>query len=160
MKADDLQEHPEGGRFQEVFRSNVTVSRIGPGGETGSADSRTRAALTHIYFSLESGEVSAFHKVASDEVWNLYRGQGLKLHVWDGTHTPPETHILSRDSGHFCEVVPAGCWQAAEPLSGTVLAGCTVAPGFEFEDFELMETGSEEARLLATLSNGWDRFLS
>lgn len=160
MQADDLQEHPEGGRFQEVFRSDVTVTRIEPSGDPDTAGHQTRAALTHIYFSLEPGEVSAFHRVASDEVWNLYRGEGLKLHVWDGSDAPPETHLLSAESGHFCQVVPAGHWQAAEPLSETVLTGCTVAPGFEFEDFVLMDAGSVEAERLASIDAGWNRFIA
>ena len=72
MKPVDLIEHPEGGRFREVFRSAATVTR---------ADGDERAALTHIYFSLNGDEVSRFHKVRSDEVWNLYRGTGLYLYT-------------------------------------------------------------------------------
>ena len=70
------------GRFLEVVESNTTVE---------TADGRTRSALTHIYFALDSGEVSRFHKVASDEVWNLYCGTGVYLHVWNGSDKPPET---------------------------------------------------------------------
>ncbi len=68
MKPIDLTEHPEGGRFREVFRSAKTVF---------TQDGAIKSALTHIYFSLKSGEVSRFHRVASDEIWNLYQGSGL-----------------------------------------------------------------------------------
>lgn len=72
MKPDDLIAHPEGGRFREVFRSGRIVS---------TQDGAKRSALTHICFSLEPGEVSRFHKVAADEIWNLYRGAGLRIYV-------------------------------------------------------------------------------
>jgi predicted cupin superfamily sugar epimerase len=72
----DLIEHPEGGRFREVFRSKARVT-------TRRGDSRS--ALTHIYFSLNQGEVSRFHRVTSDEVWNLYQGTGLRLYTWADT---------------------------------------------------------------------------
>ncbi len=139
MKPDNMVDHPEGGRFCEVFRSIERVT-------TGKGESRS--ALTHIYFSLKPGEVSKFHRVTSDEVWNLYRGRALNLYVWDGTDTPPKCITLSREDDNFCHVVPADCWQAAEPVSDTVLVGCSVAPGFEFNDFTLIDPGSEEAEKL------------
>ena len=86
MKPVNLIEHPEGGRFREVFRSAKTVS---------TQDGITKSALTHIYFSLKQGEVSRFHKVTSDEIWNLYQGQGLSLYTWHGTSTPPKCITLS-----------------------------------------------------------------
>ena len=143
MKPDDLIDHPEGGRFREVFRSAESV--VGSNGVT-------RCALTHIYFSLNPGEVSRFHKVASDEVWNLYRGEGVILHTWDGSALPPRRITLSAHARRFCHVVPAGTWQAAEPVSETVLVGCSVAPGFEFSDFVLMDPQSEDARQLLAVA--------
>lgn len=143
MKPLDLTEHPEGGRFREVFRSGETVST--PGGDI-------RSAITHIYFSLNPGEKSRFHKVSSDEVWNLYQGEGLHLYTWDGSDRIPECITLSAGSNTFCHVIPAGIWQAAEPISGPVLAGCTVAPGFEFSDFTLIDPDSDEAKLLLSLA--------
>ena len=125
MKAIGLADHPEGGRFREVFRSVRTVSI--PNGVT-------RSALTHIYFALQPGEVSRFHKVASDEVWNLYQGTGIHF------------------DNCFCHVVPAGIWQAAEPISEPVLVGCSVAPGFEFSDFKMMDPNCAEAEILAALA--------
>lgn len=137
MKSDNLMEHPEGGRFKEVFRSAEIVT----------AEKGERCALTHIYFSLDEKEVSRFHKVSSDEVWNLYDGEGVVLYTWDETSgSLPEKTILSKKENRFCHVVPAGLWQAAAPLSGTVLVGCSVGPGFEFEDFLLIDPDSKEAR--------------
>ena len=134
MKPIDLIEHPEGGRFLEVFRSSVVVTKT---------DSPPRSVLTHIYFSLNEGEVSRFHRVQSDEVWNLYQGFGPYLYQWAGTDTQPQRTELSATSNSFCHVVPADHWQAAEPIAGTVLVGCSVAPGFEFTDFELISPNSD-----------------
>jgi len=149
MKPIDLLEHPEGGRFREVFRSARTVS---------TQDGTIRSALTHIYFSLKPGEVSRFHKVASDEIWNLYQGPGLNLYTWDGTNTPPECIILSTSNNCFCCVIPAGTWQAAEPILDTVLMGCSVAPGFEFSDFTLIDPISEDAQLLISIAPEMAKF--
>ena len=150
MKPIDLAEHPEGGRFREVFRSarDVTTPR-----------GQSRAALTHIYFSLRRGEVSRLHRVSADEVWNLYRGE-LRLICWRGDGGPPERIHLSAAANRFCHVVPAGSWQAAEPLGEEVLVGCSVAPGFTFADFELMRSGTETARLIVGLEPGMARFLA
>lgn len=148
MQPVDLMEHPEGGRFREVFRSAHKVSAL---------DGRKRSALTHIYFSLNPGEVSRFHMVASDEVWNLYQGTGLKLYTWDGTVSPPVCHTLSAGENCFCHVVPAGVWQAAEPLDNKVLVGCSVAPGFEFLDFRLIEP--ELAKLVLSIDPGMAKFI-
>jgi len=151
MKPIDLIEHPEGGRFREVFRSTRTVSK---------QDGRTRPALTHIYFSLKPGEVSRFHSVTSDEVWSLYQGAGLNLYTWDDTDTPPKCITLSARENCFCYVVPAGIWQAAAPVSDTVLVGCSVAPGFEFSDFTLIDPHSEEASRLLFLAPEMARFIT
>jgi hypothetical protein len=106
--------------------------------------------VTHIYFALGPDEVSSFHKLHSEEVWNLYRGDGVRLFLWDDPASTLETVDLAPDAGHYCHVVPARLWLAAAPLRGEVLTGCTVAPGFEFTDFELLAPGSDAAaRLLA-----------
>ena len=151
MKPIDLIEHPEGGRFREVYRSIKKVT---------SDDGSTKSALTHIYFSLKQGEVSRFHKVASDEVWNLYKGAGINLYTWDGTNSPPNRVTLSADNNCFCYVIPAGIWQAAEPISDTVLMGCSVAPGFEFSDFTLIDPDSDEAKVLTSASPDMVRFIN
>ncbi len=149
MKPVDLIAHPEGGRFREVYRSATVVS---------TSAGTSKSALTHIYFALNPGEISRFHKVASDEVWNLYQGEGLHLYAWDGTDTPPERITLSFETNQFCYVVPAGTWQAAEPVSDAVLVGCTVAPGFEFADFTLMDPDSDDGRKLVAVAPDFDRF--
>jgi uncharacterized protein len=150
MKPTDLQTHPEGGRFREVFRSARTVF---------ARDGATRSAMTHIYFSLGPGEVSKFHKVVSDEIWNLYRGPGLNLYIWDGSETPPRRITLSAVNNCFCQVVPADMWQAAEPIGDTVLVGCSVAPGFEFSDFQLMAADSEDAERVIAASPEMARYI-
>lgn len=145
----DLIEHPEGGRFREVFKSGQTVTK---------ANGETRSALTHIYFSLDPGEVSLFHKVSSDEIWNLYEGSAITLHTWDGSRNPPTSVTLSRETQRFCHVISAGMWQAAEPIADTVLVGCSVAPGFEFCDFQIMEPESEQAKQIHRLHPTFSRF--
>ncbi len=150
MKPVELNAHPEGGRFQEVFKSDATVT-------TGSG--QIRSALTHIYFSLNPGEVSRFHKVSSDEVWNLYQGNGIHLYIWDGSENPPSVMELSVRSNCFCHVVRAGHWQAAKPISDTILAGCSVAPGFEYSDFELIDPESERAKIIQDLDPSMSEFI-
>ena len=142
VKPGQLIQHPEGGRFREVFRSTRRVRA-----ESGTE----RSAITHIYFALGPGESSRFHRVASDEVWNLYEGAGVWLYLWNDASGTVEEWELSRDSGHYCQFVPAGVWQAAVPIRGPVLIGCSVAPGFEFADFTLLEAGGDEGRRLAAI---------
>ncbi|MEM7065073.1 MAG: cupin domain-containing protein [Cyanobacteria bacterium P01_B01_bin.77] len=142
MKYSDLLEHPEGGRYLEIYRSAKILA----------TDNKTRTALTHIYFSLEPHEVSRFHRVSNDEVWNLYQGEGLYLYQWDGQSSSLESIELSAKSMNFCHVIPAGYWQAAVPLKNRVLVGCSVAPGFEFEDFELIDSAPEVAAALRKLN--------
>lgn len=136
MKYEELIEHPEGGRFKEVFRSDAKVSEGG----------RTRSAVTHIYFSLNAGEVSRFHRVDSDEIWNLYEGAGIDLYIWNPENGHLDIIELSQKKKEYCGVVPAGFWQAAKPINEKVLVGCSVSPGFEFEDFELIDPDSQIAR--------------
>ena len=113
--------HPEGGFYRETYRSALTLDL--PGG-------RRRAAATAIHYLLPAGTWSAWHRVASDEVWHHYDGGALRLHLLGSG-----TRRLHRGEPQL--LVPAGVWQAAEPEDGPVLCGCTVAPGFDFADFEL-----------------------
>lgn len=138
MKEHELIEHPEGGRFKQVYRSEVSVKE----------GTRDRRALTHIYFSLNEDEVSRFHKVESDEIWNLYEGAGLVLYLWDENSEELETIELSRVNREYCHVIRAGLWQAALPIGGPVLVGCSVAPGFEYTDFTIIDPSGEKARRL------------
>jgi predicted cupin superfamily sugar epimerase len=132
-----LEPHPEGGYFRQTYRSEVVIKREAlPAGFSGA-----RAVSTAIYFLLEGKNFSEFHRLRSDEVWHFYAGEALVVHVIhpDGRYS---RILLGRDfeAGQvFQAVVPAGCWFAShvEGWKGWVLVGCTVAPGFEFEDFEL-----------------------
>ncbi len=116
-----LMPHPEGGFYRQTFRSPFSV-RL--------ADGRERSASTAIYYLLPQGAWSAWHRVQADEVWHYYDGAALQLF-----RLGMEPARLDRRSPQA--VVPAGVWQAALPDGGATLCGCTVAPGFEFEDFEL-----------------------
>jgi predicted cupin superfamily sugar epimerase len=125
MKGDDviellqLERHPEGGWFRQTFRDEV------PGG---------RAHSTLIYYLLEAGDRSGWHRIDSAEVWHWYAGAALELKV--GRTTLKLGNDLAagqRPQG----VVPRGEWQSARSLGDWTLVGCTVAPGFEFEHFEL-----------------------
>ena len=149
MKPVNFIEHPEGGRFCEVFRSGEKVT-------THSGE--TRSALSHIYFSLSKGIVGLFLRVRSDEVWNLYQGAGLLLYTWDGTDTLPDCTELSSSANCFCSVVPAGTWQAAEPIGDDVLLGCSVGPGFEFADFDLIDPASDQGKLIQSIDPGMSKF--
>jgi predicted cupin superfamily sugar epimerase len=136
-----LAPHPEGGFFREMWRSPLVIGNLPHGAP--------RAASTAIYFLLPAGSFSALHRVASDEVWHHYDGDPVELHVLEGrVH---QTFVLGRDleSGQRpLHVVPAGAWQAAVPIgSRWSLCGCTVAPGFDFADFE-MPSREELLRLL------------
>jgi len=150
MQPVNLKDHPEGGRFLEVFRSNTMVTT-----EKG----KVRSALTHIYFSLGRGEVSRFHKVQSAEVWNLYQGAGLYLYTWNEPDMGITRTELSAQSNTFCHVVPAGSWQAAEPIGESVLVGCSVGPGFDFADFELIDSQSSLIRKLLAIDSRLLKFI-
>ena len=142
-----LRPHPEGGHYREIFRSAYGVTR-------GDGRGR-RAALTSIYFLLSGGEVSRWHRVASDEAWHFYAGTGLELLRMPSGEDAPAGIESSRlgpvgvsSDGRMVRptaTIPAGDWQAARPVSaegvvggGYALVGCTVGPGFDFADFALM----------------------
>ena len=125
-----LAPHPEGGHYREVFRD-----RPATGG---------RGSATSIYYLLQQGERSHWHRVSDAvEIWNFHAGAALLLSLsCDGKTV--ETHRLGAaiDSGEVPQVtVPAGCWQAAESLGLWTLVGCAVAPAFSFEGFDLAPPG-------------------
>ena len=124
-----LAPHPESGWYRELHRSPLAVQ---------PDDGRTaRCALTSIDFVLCAGEYSAWHQVRSDEAWHLLEGQGLVLWLLPPTLDRIERVVLgpvAAGSAPRC-VVPAGWWQAAEPLGEFAYVGATVGPGFEFADF-------------------------
>jgi uncharacterized protein len=125
----DLKPHPEGGHYRETFRDSQTTD----GG---------RAASTAIYFLLKRGERSHWHRVDAAEGWHWHAGSALELRISAGTGTQilrlgPDLAIGERPQA----VVPARVWQVAESLGDWTLVGCTVAPGFRFEGFELAPPG-------------------
>ena len=136
-----LKPHPEGGYFAELFRSPHGLPAHGG----------TRAAVTAIWYLLTADQISRWHRVRSDEIWNWYEGGDLELLRCPGARQPVEVHRLGPvdGAGRIPQiVVPAGTWQAARPLGEHALVGCTVAPGFEFADFSLIHPRSGEAEWL------------
>jgi predicted cupin superfamily sugar epimerase len=128
----DLKPHPEGGHFRETFRD----ARAGEGG---------RAASTAIYFLLARGERSHWHRIDAVEVWHWYAGAPLALEIFQ-EQGRRERVTLGCDlaAGERPQAaVPARAWQAAQTLGDWTLAGCTVAPGFDFAKFELAPKGWE-----------------
>ena len=122
-----LSSHPEGGWYRQIFKSDERVTRLGDGAE--------RSALTTIYFLLVEGTYSAWHRVLSDEAWHFYEGDPIEVLTRKGENDAPE--ITRLDADHRMHVVRAGEWQAARTLGEYTLVGCTVGPGFEFDDFEM-----------------------
>lgn len=133
----ELQPHPEGGYYKEVYRSEGSISEAClPNTFQGE-----RSISTSIYYLLQKGDFSAFHRIKSDEIWHYYYGGNVLLHLLhpDGNY---QCKVLGSDiikGATFQLVIPAGTWFAAEPGPGNdfTLAGCTVAPGFDFADFQL-----------------------
>jgi len=126
----DLKPHPEGGHFGETFRDPSTIDG--------------RAASTAIYFLLARGERSHWHRVDAVEVWHYYAGAPLVLEMAADESGPirriklgPDIAMGERPQG----VVAARHWQAAESMGEWTLVGCTVAPGFEFANFEMAPPG-------------------
>jgi uncharacterized protein len=141
-----LSPHPEGGFFRETYRAAETITADHLPKRFGGA----RAFSTAIYFLLPGDQISAFHRIKSDEVWHFYAGGALTLALIhpDGRL---EEHRLGPDPGcgeRFQVLVPAGCWYGAsvnDPDSYALVGG-TVAPGFDFADFELADRQALLAR--------------
>ncbi|MFL5347498.1 MAG: cupin domain-containing protein [Hyalangium sp.] len=128
VRALGLRPHPEGGYYKETYRAAARVDT--PRG--------SRAAGTAIYYLLPRGEFAAWHQVASDEVWHFYDGAPLTLYLL--REQGLETVTLGREVTRGEQpqaVIPAGVLQAAVPRGDYTLVGCTVAPGFDFADWEM-----------------------
>ena len=131
--------HPEGGYYAVVYESEQAV--------TSPVVNKVRKAVTHIYFLLLKGQVSIFHKVAHDEIWNFYEGDPLRLIKYNGSKI--EEIVIGFDCSDYASIVEGGVYQAAESTGIYSLVGCSVAPGFEFEDFSFLRDDPEnEAKLL------------
>ncbi len=126
-----LEPHPEGGCYRETWRSPREVK---PGGYPGA-----RAAGTAILFLLPAGDKSRPHRVRSDELWLHHQGDPLRLTL---TSPEGEKEVITLGLEQPQGVVPGGYVQEAEPaeeVQGYTLVSCVVVPGFDFEDFELLE---------------------
>jgi predicted cupin superfamily sugar epimerase len=120
-----LKPHPEGGHYRQTFEDAPGVSG--------------RAHSTAIYYLLRAGEISRPHRIDAAEIWHFYRGDSLELLIQEEAGKTVR-HVLGADIGVGQEpqvVVPPHAWQAAKPLGAYTLVGCTVAPGFKFETFEM-----------------------
>ena len=124
MAALGMHKHPEGGWYVETFRDTATIDG--------------RAASTAIYYLLERGDRSHWHRVDAVETWHYYAGAPLKLSISSGEGATE--HLLGPDiaAGQRPQaIVPKDYWQSAESTGDWTLVGCTVAPGFMFEGFEM-----------------------
>lgn len=129
----NLQPHPEGGWYAETWRAS------GAGRPTGTA----------IYYLLEAGQSSHWHRVDADEIWHFYAGDPLILSVSETDTGPARDWLLGPDldAGQHPQLrVPAHHWQAASPTGAYTLVGCTVSPGFEFTGFEMAPDGFDIPR--------------
>jgi hypothetical protein len=126
----DLRPHPEGGHFRETFRD----APAGGG----------RGAVTAIYYLLKAGERSAWHRIDATEIWHHYAGAPLRLDLADENSAEARSLTLGTDfaAGQIAQgVVPPYAWQSARTLGAWTLVGCTVAPAFLFETFEMAPPG-------------------
>ena len=125
-----LEPHPEGGFYKEMYRSNIAINEF--------EDSRSKSALTSIYYLLEGKDFSAWHRIHSDETWYFHLGCDLLIYFFDH-HQKLSSIQLGSASTNWQATIPANTWFAAKPISQDdfCLVSCAVAPGFEFDDFEL-----------------------
>lgn len=130
----ELKPHPEGGYYRETFRD----SRL---------DTHGRSLSTAIYFLLARGERAHWHRIDAVEIWHYYAGSALNLQIADDRDKRSVRLGPDLAAGDVPQaVVPAHAWQAAESTGDWTLAGCTVAPGFDFAKFELAPKGWEPSR--------------
>ena len=136
--------HPEGGYYKETYRSIENI----PHAALPERFFGARSISTAIYFLLVKDLFSAFHRIKSDECWHFYEGAGLNVHV---IHENGEYELIklgkNSDLGEVYQaIVPAGAWFASETSGEYSFVGCTVAPGFDFHDFELAKSHDLKAK--------------
>ena len=133
----NLQPHPEGGWYAQSYRSTEII----PAAALPDRFGGDRVFSTAIYFLLEQGNFSAFHRIKSDECWHFYQGDPLEVFIIRSDRQLTIVTLVQDSSRGqlFQYVVPANCWFASRPAkeSKFCFVGCTVAPGFDFADFEL-----------------------
>lgn len=127
-----LAPHPEGGFFRQIYQSKMDV--------TSPAHGLIRPAVTHIYFLLLKGQVSRFHRVLHDEIWNHYEGAPLTLYQLHQQQLHEKR--LGGPDDEKAAIIPAGQYQAAQSTGEYSLVGCSVAPGFDFADFSFIDEPS------------------
>jgi uncharacterized protein len=134
-----LEPHPEGGWFRETYRAGESIGAAALPARFGG----TRAFSTAVYFLLTAEAFSALHRIRSDELWHFYAGDPVTLTILDADGRGSRTIArlgVDPEYGEAPQVtIPAGSWFGAEvvPPGRFALVGCTVAPGFDFADFEL-----------------------
>ena len=141
--------HPEGGYYAVVYESKQSVK--------SPVVNKVRNALTHIYFLLLKGQVSLFHKVVHDEIWNFYEGDSLKLIKYNGSKV--EEVIIGSGCSDYASIVEGGVYQAAESTGVYSLVGCSVAPGFEFEDFLFLRDELDTKEKFIQKFPGYQKFV-
>jgi predicted cupin superfamily sugar epimerase len=139
IKKLELTSHVEGGSFREIYRSEHVLLHAA----LTPRHQGDRNAMTSIYFLLEEGDFSALHRIASDEIWHFYDGSPLCIYEISPNGTLVR-HVLGRDleaGQQLVITIEAGSWfgSRVEVKGGFTLCGCTVAPGFDFADFELAD---------------------
>lgn len=132
----ELTPHPEGGFYKQTYKDDGLVE-----GYRGIDLEKPHAASTAIYFLMTEGNFSAFHRLKQDEVWHFYEGSALSVHIirTDGSHQEIRIGRNLEAGEVYQAVVKRGDVFGSCVDSGYALVGCTVAPGFEFEDFELLQ---------------------
>lgn len=133
----NLSAHPEGGYYRETYRAELSIPRDA----LPPQFSGPRLVSTAIYFLLEGENFSAFHRLRSDELWHFYAGSPITVHVIEPDGACSEIQLgAAPEAGEVLQAaVKAGRWFASRVRDPKTfaLAGCTVAPGFDFADFEL-----------------------
>ena len=126
----NLEPHPEGGWYRETWRAEAKADE--------------RPSGTAIYYLLEKGQRSHWHRVDADEIWLYHAGDPLSLSIAATDAGPVTTRTLGTDLANAQSpqiIIPAIHWQSAEPLGAFTLVSCTVSPGFRFEGFEMAPDG-------------------
>ena len=159
IKVLELEKHPEGGWFKEVYRSAEEVAKE----HLPERFSGSRHHSTSIYFLLTSDTFSAFHRIKSDELWHFYEGTKVTIYMIDNAGNFSEISLgKDIENGELLQyAVPHGVWFGAKVNSADsfCLVGCTVAPGFHFDDFELgdrkvlLKMFPEHKEIIKNLSN-------
>jgi len=131
--------HPEGGYYREIYRAGeMILAEHLPGNFKGN-----RSISTSIYFLLQKNDFSAFHKLKSDELWHFYDGSAIKISIIDEDDKFSEIFLGNNivQGEKFQTIIKKNCWFAAElaDKSFFALVGCTVSPGFDFQDFEMAD---------------------